>query len=129
MLKRLIMLLFVAVSLSLAPMNLVLAENPLDDACSQGVGTGESAACKDRGNLTNPVTGEGSLLLRAADLIAIATGVIAIIAIIIAGIRFTTSHGDPQSVNSAKNTILYAVIGLFVIVVARGIIVFVVNNI
>ncbi len=105
------------------------AQNPLDKACSTGVGASDSAACQDRGNFNNPVVGTDSVLLRAADLIAIATGVIAVIAIIIAGIRFATSHGDPQSVNTAKNTILYAVIGLIVIVVARGIIVFVVNNI
>ncbi len=105
------------------------AQNPLDKACSTGVGASDSAACQDRNNLDNPVVGQDSLLLRAADLIAVATGVIAVIAIIIAGIRFATSHGDPQSVNTAKNTILYAVIGLIVIVVARGIIVFVVNNI
>lgn len=106
-----------------------LAQNPLDKACQTGQGASQSAACQDRGNFNNPVVGQDSLLLRAADLIAVATGVIAVIAIIIAGIRFATSSGDPQSVNAAKNTILYAVIGLIVIVVARGIIVFVVNNI
>ncbi|MEO8785079.1 MAG: hypothetical protein ABI221_02040 [Candidatus Saccharimonadales bacterium] len=38
------------------------------------------------------------------------------------------SSGDPAKVSQAKNTILYAVVGLIVIVMARTIIVFVINR-
>lgn len=44
----------------------------------------------------------------------IALGGIAIIVIIIGGIMYVTSQGDSSSLTAAKNTILYAVIGLIV---------------
>lgn len=52
-------------------------------------------------------------------------GIAAVIAIIIGGIMYTTSGGDSAGVNKAKNTILYAVIGLIVAIAAYAIINFV----
>lgn len=42
-------------------------------------------------------------------------GVVAVIIVIIAGINYSLSAGDPAKTASAKNTILYAVIGLVII--------------
>jgi len=41
-------------------------------------------------------------------------GIISVIMIIVGGIRYTVSAGDGNAVTGAKNTILYAVIGLVV---------------
>ena len=54
---------------------------------------------------------------------------IAVIMIIIGGIRYTTSNGDSGSIKSAKDTILYAVIGLVVAIMAFAIVNFVISNI
>lgn len=54
-------------------------------------------------------------------------GVIAVIAIIIGGIRYATSNGDASQTKSAKNTIMYAVIGLVAAIMAWGIVSFVLN--
>ena len=59
----------------------------------------------------------------------IAAGIVAVIIIIVGGIRYTTSNGDAAKVKSAKNTILYAVAGLVVIISAAAITNFVVQNI
>lgn len=45
-------------------------------------------------------------------------GIIAVIVIIIAGITYVTSSGDPNKTTKAKNQILYAAIGIMVIVTA-----------
>lgn len=45
-------------------------------------------------------------------------GITAVIVIIIAGIIYTTSGGDAQNVKKAKDAILYAVVGLVVIMMA-----------
>ncbi len=45
-------------------------------------------------------------------------GVVAVIIIIIAGIMYTTSGGDSGKVAQAKDAILYAVVGLVVIILA-----------
>jgi len=40
-----------------------------------------------------------------------------------------TTNGDSNSINSAKNTILYALIGLVISLLAQGIILFVINSV
>lgn len=47
---------------------------------------------------------------------------VAIVVIIIAGIRFITSRGDPQKVSSAKNTIIYAVVGIILAALTTSIV-------
>ncbi len=56
-------------------------------------------------------------------------GGVAVIMIIVGGIRYTTSLGDPAAVTSAKNTILYAVIGLVVAILAGTIVTLVAQNV
>ena len=53
---------------------------------------------------------------------------IAVIVIIIGGIRYATSGGDSGQIKSAKDTILYAVIGLVVALMAYVIVRFVLSN-
>lgn len=48
--------------------------------------------------------------------------VVAVVAVVIAGFTYTLSQGDPGKVAQAKNAILYAVIGLVVVLAAAGVI-------
>ena len=54
-------------------------------------------------------------------------GAIAVIMIVIGGIKYATSNGDSNAIQSAKNTILYSVIGLVVAILGQAIILFVVK--
>ena len=54
-------------------------------------------------------------------------GVVAVIFVIIGGFKYTTSQGDPGKVQSAKNTIMFALIGLAVAISAFAITQFVMN--
>ena len=92
------------------------ASNNAGTVCSQNSGV-------------NPITGSGGILTKAINLITFLTGVASIVIIILGGIKYVVSTGDPGKVASAKDTILYAVIGLFVSVSARGIILFIVNRV
>jgi uncharacterized membrane protein len=49
-------------------------------------------------------------------------GAISVLVIIIGGFRYVTSMGDAKNIESAKNTILYAVIGLIVAFLAYAIV-------
>lgn len=49
-------------------------------------------------------------------------GGVALIVIVIAGMRFVTSMGDPQSTMRARNTIIYTAIGLVVCIMAFAIV-------
>lgn len=55
-------------------------------------------------------------------------GAIAVIMIIIGGIRYATSNGDSSSIKAAKDTILYAVIGLVVAIMSYAIVNFIVST-
>ena len=52
-------------------------------------------------------------------------GIIAVVMIIIGGISYATSQGDPQKVKKGKDTILYGIIGLVVALLAFAIVQFV----
>lgn len=54
-------------------------------------------------------------------------GVIAVIVIILGGVTYATSQGDPGKVQKGKNTILYGIIGLIIALLAFAITTFVIN--
>lgn len=92
----------------------------------EGAGSG-SAACSGDGD--DNISGTDGVVLKAAELISIIAGIAAVIVIMIAGFMFITAGGDSGKISTAKKTIVYAVIGLVVIVLARTIIIFVIGNI
>lgn len=55
-------------------------------------------------------------------------GAISVIMIIIGGLRYVISGGDSAAVTAAKNTILYAIVGVIVAILAYAIINFVVGS-
>lgn len=55
-------------------------------------------------------------------------GAVSVVMIIYGGFRYVTSAGNSDSVTKAKNTILYAVVGLVVALLAFAIVNFVITN-
>ena len=56
-------------------------------------------------------------------------GIVAVVMIIIGGLRYITSGGNDTNVASAKNTLLYAIIGLIIVSLAQLIVRFVLNKV
>jgi hypothetical protein len=109
------------------PFSMASAFSPFGQACTSGGGS--SAVCTDSktgASGTDPVEAD---IADATHIVAIGAGVIAIVIMLVGAIRYMTSGGDANAVSSAKNTILYAVIGLAVVVLAQSIIVYVVDRI
>ncbi len=90
-----------------------------DDCETAGLG------CESNDDVYTLATVIGNILNTSLILVSIA----AIIVIIIGGVYYIMSMGDSQKTAKAKNTILYAVIGLIVAALALVIILFVVNTI
>lgn len=89
------------------------------DQCSNNSG---SAVCKAKGdNISGLVTNVINTLL-------FLLGMVAVVMIVIGGIRYTTSNGDSGAVKSAKDTILYSIVGLVVAIMAFVIVNFVVSR-
>lgn len=80
-----------------------------------------SAVCKAQGDSLGP------MIHTVINILLYVLGAIAVLMIVIGGIRYTTSNGDSSAVKGAKDTILYAVIGLIVAIMAYSIVNFVVS--
>ena len=50
------------------------------------------------------------------------SGIIAVIMIIYGGIQYVTSVGNPQTTSKAKNTLIYSVVGLLIVIFAAAIV-------
>lgn len=89
----------------------------------------ESDACRARDDAsTNPIAGPDGILIRVTNIIALLAGLTAVIVIIIAGLQFVFAGGDAQKVSTARSAIIFAIVGLIVIVAARAIIAFVITE-
>ncbi|QQS69110.1 hypothetical protein IPP75_04280 [Candidatus Saccharibacteria bacterium] len=103
------------------------AKSIISDACTFAP---ESETCKsDNADAAqNPLTGTSGTLYKVSLIVAVIAGVAAVIVMIASGIRYMTSGGDSQKVSSAKNTMVGAIAGLVIIVLAQTIITFVVKR-
>ncbi len=59
------------------------------------------------------------------NIFSLIVGVVSVIMIIIGGLKYITSGGDSGNITGAKNTILYAIIGLVVVALAQVVVKFV----
>lgn len=89
------------------------------DAC-RGV-TG-SSNCATNANFLN------SLLGQVINLLSLLIGAIAVIMLIVGALRYVVSGGDANATKGAKDTILYAIIGLVIAILAQVIIRFVIGQ-
>lgn len=79
----------------------------------------------------NEAGANGSLLplvRTVVNTLLLITGALAVVMIVLGGMKYVTSRGDSTEVASAKNTILYAVIGLVVALLAYAVVDFVIDR-
>lgn len=63
------------------------------------------------------------------DMLRFAVGAASVIMLVVGGIRFATSGGDPQAARAARNTVLYAFVGIIVAFAAALMVSLVLNRI
>ena len=71
--------------------------------------------------------GDSGAFKKVTNTILYIVGIIAVIMLIIGGIRYVISGGDSKKVTDAKNTILYAIIGLIIAFLSYAIVNFVIS--
>ncbi len=69
-----------------------------------------------------------SVFKKIVNILLFLIGAISVIMLIIGGIKYTISGGDSGQVTSAKNTILYAIVGLVVAFLAFAIVNYVLGS-
>jgi hypothetical protein len=72
--------------------------------------------------------GDNSIFQTVANILIFIVGAVAVIMLIIGGLRYVLSSGDDKAVQGAKNTILYAIIGVVVAILAFAAVNFVVTQ-
>lgn len=77
-------------------------------------GIAHGAECAKPTNAPSQLFGPNSIFVTVTNIMLFIIGAIAVIMLIIGGIRYVVSAGDQNAVTSAKNTILYAIIGIVV---------------
>lgn len=88
------------------------------DECPAGTPIGNDKLTLDAGSDCAKGTSQGndlqSVFKTVANIMLFLVGAVAVIMLIIGGLRYVTSNGDQNAVSGAKNTILYAIIGIVV---------------
>ena len=99
----------------------------LSEAACNATKNAGSTICKsaDEDNLD----GQGGFISVITNTILFVAGIAAVIAIVLGGIKYASANGEAQKITSAKNTIMYSVIGLIITIMAWGIVQFVVTSV
>lgn len=102
---------------------------------SLGVSTGAFATTLEEGaaaarcdGCPENLFGDDGVFKQITNVVLYIVGVIAVIMLIIGGIKYVTSGGDAKKVTDAKNTVLYAIIGLIIAFLAFAIVNFVITT-
>lgn len=95
------------------------AADIISPACNGATGT----VCTSRGDDPKVIA------KNIANTLLLILGVVAVVMIIIGGFRYVLSAGDAAAIKSAKNTVLYAVVGLVIALLSFTIVNFVISKV
>lgn len=123
MMKRIMMIALAVVSLGVSGMIAFSAPelayaDAKDDVCA-----GLPGGCA--GNSDNKIN---STLKSVVGILSSIVGAVAVIMLIISGFRYVTSGGDSSKIAGAKNTLIYAIVGIVVVALAQFIVQFVLDR-
>ena len=100
----------------------VLAANIFDGGLQSGLQQGKTS------EMPTTIFGNTGIFTRIVSVMLFTVGILSVIMLIFGGLRYIISNGDSKKVEAAKNTILYAIIGLIVAIMSYAIVNFVVSS-
>ena len=89
--------------------------------------TSGGANCASNNTQAN-LTGSDGILTNVVNILIVAAAIASVIMIVIGGFRYIFSQGQDTNTKAAKDTILYAVVGLVVSILAFAIVNFVLGK-
>jgi len=118
--RNLVLVLGIALGIGLVtPVSTYAAGSVIADQCADNP---DAAVCKDQNDKPE------DLINNIVNILLYIVGALSVIMIIVGGLLYATSAGDSGRVTLAKNTIMYAVIGLVVAFLAFAIVNFVIDT-
>jgi len=119
-------LIVLAVPAIAAPAAYAACNSTTANAIANGASTALNSTSGGLTTCTGNSTGSiGNLSAQVVNIFSVIVGVAAVIMIIYGGFRYVTSGGDSGRISSAKNSLIYAIVGLIIVALAQVIVHFV----
>ncbi len=118
----------VILGLLMIPMLLLSASTAVGATASETIKKGADKVNPGGSCLFTNDTCKDGIVTKGINTALFVIGALAVIMLIFGGIRYTISAGDSKQVEAAKNTILYAIIGIVVALLAGAVVNFVLTN-
>jgi hypothetical protein len=109
---------------SLAMSGPVLAANNCDP---NSLTIQNGAQCAKADSAKENLFAPNGIFATVSNTLIFLVGAVAVIFLIIGGLRYVVSQGDAKNIEAAKNTILYAIVGIVVAVISFALVQFVIN--
>ncbi|MDQ3064760.1 MAG: pilin [bacterium] len=124
-----LVILAVAVALALAVGVLPVSAQDIENNLCAGANLDVNSNCNT--GITDQAASAkiNNLIGSIINIFTLVVGVVSVLMIIIGGFKYITSGGDSSNVSGAKNTILYAIIGLVIVALAQTIVRFVLGRV
>ncbi len=114
---------------ALVPAAVFAAEGIKDNLCA-GANLDVTTSCSTGGITDFEAQAKINTIIRnIINLFSLLVGVVSVIMIILGGFKYITSGGDSGNVGSAKNTIIYAIVGIVIVAFAQLIVRFVLTKV
>ncbi|MBQ9029382.1 hypothetical protein IJ114_01265 [Candidatus Saccharibacteria bacterium] len=126
--KKVVVGFILAICMGLLPLNVLAVElghDPICDTITDPVAL-EASGC------TAPAEGEASVGQVAQNIINVVIavlGLVAVIFVIVGAVQYMTSQGDPGKAKKARDTIVYAILGVVLAALAYTIVNFVLGTV
>ena len=95
--------------------------------CTDELTIENGAECAQADSAKENLFAPNGIFSTIANTLIFLVGAVAVIFLIIGGLRYVVSNGDPKNVTAAKDTILYAIVGIVVAIISFAAVQFVIN--
>lgn len=119
-----------SMTLVLLPMIPVTVHADAQTTITQSVNCGTQLQVSDTGcgGQQDTSSNIAAILTDIINIFSVIVGAVAVIMIIVGGFKYITSGGESSNVSGAKSTIVYAIVGLVIVVLAQVIVRFVLSK-
>jgi hypothetical protein len=109
--------------------NIATGGKSIDTDKNGNISDAEFTAAKTSGKCSDESSASFSTIItNVINILSILVGAVSVIMLIVGGFRYIISNGDSNSTKGAKDTIMYALIGLIIVLFAQVIVRFVWTN-
>ncbi|MFO0887165.1 MAG: hypothetical protein H6793_01740 [Candidatus Nomurabacteria bacterium] len=119
----------ISLSLALVPLAIPVSIHAQTPNIQQGLEQGSCLSTDQSCDVSGAEGTVNDIIATVINIFSLIVGVVSVIMIIVGGLKYITSGGDSGNVSGAKNTILYAIVGLVIVALAQVIVKFVLNKV